>query len=130
MRSKYIIAEIIKRTLVEPYIIEYCFDIMVTLNDGVVVLNEIMREVIGNYDANEKYVVELFSLPTYKITFKCLSHKEIDETINHIENKLTSECEKYDKNIILKFSINEKFKNKYNILKQKSITYSNDNKNN
>jgi translation initiation factor 2 alpha subunit (eIF-2alpha) len=127
---EHVVTEITKRTIIEPYTLEYCFDIMVTRHDGVIVLNEIMREVFGNYDTNEKYTIELFSLPTYKITFKCSSQIEIDETIGYIENKLTLECNKYDKNVILRFNTNDKFKNKYNILKQKSITYSNGNKNN
>lgn len=125
----FVVKEINRRTISEPFVVEYCFDIVMVNNEGVNALNNIMVSVFGNYEENTTYNIELFSLPTYKVTFKCDTQQEIEETIQNIENKLTTECEKYGKGVFLSFNTNPKFGKSYNILKQKSIVYSNGNKN-
>jgi translation initiation factor 2 alpha subunit (eIF-2alpha) len=123
---EHCVEKIKKRTVSEPYVIEYCFDMTSMCDDGVDTLNKIMKSVFGDYTTNTKYIIELFSLPTYKVTFQCQNKVEISDTITLIENKLTDECSKYQ-NVIVKFNTNPKFKNTHNVLKQKSIAYSNGN---
>ena len=78
-----------KITLV-PYTVSTEVKLYVVNGDGVNALKKILLGAFGND------TIELYSLPTYKITFKASTQDEITDKIDYYENKLKELCNEHN----------------------------------